>query len=127
MPDSTVDTTLEVKQGTKEAGREDEGTTRGPTPKAPVAPVKPSADKPANTDEAPAPEAAQGQGGHGASGSKPDDARVTVDQLYQQCHSAAARGDCTLVKQLAAKIAKASATVYRDKVAKDAAVVKCLQ
>ncbi len=50
----------------------------------------------------------------------------SVDQLVKQCQTAAARGDCSAVRTLAARIAKADAARYRDKVSKDAAVAKCL-
>jgi len=104
--------TLESGHG-KAAGAGESGSAPGaaasdPSPAQPVAqPSPPPAPRPVTTPAA--------------------NAATSLDQLFKQCQLAAARGDCDAVKQLAARIAKASATVYRDRVTKDAAVVKCLQ
>jgi len=52
--------------------------------------------------------------------------RVMVDQLLVQCRSAATRGDCEAAKLIARRIASQDATYYREHVATDAAIQKCL-
>jgi hypothetical protein len=52
--------------------------------------------------------------------------RATPEQMLQQCRSAADRGDCAAAKTIAARIAKDDAAFYRDRVAKDAAITRCL-
>ncbi len=51
---------------------------------------------------------------------------ASVDQLLKQCQTAAARGDCSAVRVIADRIARANATFYRARVTKDSAIVKCL-
>ena len=46
--------------------------------------------------------------------------------LVTQCRSAAARGDCAAVRALAARLAAQDADTYRDQLAGDAAISRCL-
>jgi hypothetical protein len=48
-----------------------------------------------------------------------------LDRLYKQCSSAARRGDCVVVRRLVAQI-KLQDRGYRGRIARDAAVEKCL-
>jgi hypothetical protein len=50
---------------------------------------------------------------------------VSLEQLYKQCASAARRGDCAAVRLMVGRIKKSDRS-YRTRVAKDAAVAKCL-
>jgi hypothetical protein len=50
---------------------------------------------------------------------------VPLAQLYQQCESAARRGDCVAVRLMVGRIAKTDRS-YRARVAKDSPVAKCL-
>jgi len=50
---------------------------------------------------------------------------VPLEQLYKQCASAARRGDCAAVRLMVGRIKKSDRS-YRTRVAKDAAVAKCL-
>lgn len=52
--------------------------------------------------------------------------KATPEQLLQQCRVAANRGDCVATKAIAARIEKDDASFYRERVAKDAAVARCL-
>jgi hypothetical protein len=47
-------------------------------------------------------------------------------QLFAQCRSAAARGDCETAKKIAQRIQTADADYYTQTVATDAAIAKCL-
>jgi hypothetical protein len=49
-----------------------------------------------------------------------------VTQLFQQCRSAATRGDCAVVRMLASRIAKQDAGFYRERVVKDGEITKCI-
>lgn len=51
--------------------------------------------------------------------------KVSLEQLYKQCESAAQRGDCAAVRSLVGRITK-SDRGYRARVAKDSPVAKCL-
>jgi hypothetical protein len=46
-------------------------------------------------------------------------------QLYEQCESAARRGDCVAVKRILGRITKTDRG-YRARLAKDSAIAKCL-
>ena len=50
----------------------------------------------------------------------------TLGQLALQCRAAATRGDCAAVHALVARIARQDPAFYRDHVAKDAALARCL-
>lgn len=52
-------------------------------------------------------------------------ASVTLEQLYQQCETAARRGDCATVRRLVVRITTRDRG-YRARIAKDSAVGKCL-
>jgi hypothetical protein len=52
--------------------------------------------------------------------------KPTSDQLLAQCRAAAGRGDCAAVKAIAARIEKDDTAFYRERVAKDAAITRCL-
>ena len=52
---------------------------------------------------------------------------TTVAQLIKQCEAAAAKNDCAAVRTIAQKIAKQDPSTYRLKVAKNAAVARCLE
>jgi hypothetical protein len=51
----------------------------------------------------------------------------SVAQLVKQCEAAAAKNDCAAVRTIAQKIAKQDPSTYRLKVAKNAAVARCLE
>jgi hypothetical protein len=55
----------------------------------------------------------------------PSVAPVPLAQLYQQCESAARRGDCVAVRLMVGRIAKTDGG-YLARVAKDSPVAKCL-
>jgi hypothetical protein len=55
----------------------------------------------------------------------PKGSGARLAQLYQQCSSAARRGDCTSVRRLVLQI-KQEDRGYRGRLARDAAVAKCL-
>jgi hypothetical protein len=59
---------------------------------------------------------------HDKSGAAP---AVPLAQLYQQCESAARRGDCTAVRRMVGQITKTDRD-YRARVAKGSPVAKCL-
>lgn len=95
------------------------GTTRGPT-------LKPPAKKPAD---------AFGRG-EAKLGLDEDVAAPTIDrraqdmqviQLVKQCESAAARNDCPAVRVLAEKIKSADAAAYKQRVAGNSAIARCLE
>jgi hypothetical protein len=46
-------------------------------------------------------------------------------ELYAQCESAARRGDCAAVRRIVERITR-SARGYRERIAKEPAVAKCL-
>jgi hypothetical protein len=52
--------------------------------------------------------------------------RATPEQMLEQCRTAAGRGDCVAAKAIAARIAKDNAAFYRERVAKDAGIARCL-
>jgi hypothetical protein len=90
---------------------------------------------PAFEPEPPPSAGAMPGGGGGAGDSAPTETRapaprapqrVMVDQLLVQCRSAATRGDCEAAKLIARRIAGQDATFYREHVAPDAAIQKCL-
>lgn len=51
----------------------------------------------------------------------------TVAQLVKQCETAAAKGDCATVRTLAARIAKSDPATYKQRIANNAAITRCLQ
>jgi len=51
----------------------------------------------------------------------------SVDQLVQQCRTAAARGDCPTVKVLAKTIERQNPSSYRDRVQTDESIARCLK
>lgn len=51
----------------------------------------------------------------------------TVAQLVKQCETAAAKGDCSTVRTLAARIAKSDPATYKQRIANNAAITRCLQ
>jgi hypothetical protein len=69
---------------------------------------------------------AEKSGGEAASTRAPAPKQVIVDQLLAQCRSAATRGDCEAARLIARRIAAQSTTYYRDHVASDAAIQKCI-
>ncbi len=79
-----------------------------PTPSAPVSKTAIKAD-----DDETAPEGTRGP------------RQVLVDELLQQCRTAAKRGDCEAAKLIAKRIAKQDATYYREHVASDPTLSKC--
>ena len=68
-----------------------------------------------------------GEGTEDASLSHPrgQPSRPTPAQLYEQCESAARRGDCAAVRRIVEQITRRD-RAYRDRIAKEAAVAKCL-
>ena len=52
--------------------------------------------------------------------------RKSAGGLVEQCRSAAARGDCAAVRACAARIAQQDSATYRDQIASDATISKCL-
>jgi len=56
----------------------------------------------------------------------PTPKQVIVDQLLVQCRSAATRGDCEEAKLIARRIAAQSTAYYKEHVASDAAIQKCI-
>lgn len=51
----------------------------------------------------------------------------TIAQLVKQCEAAAAKNDCAAVRTIARKIEKQDPSTYRSKLAKNAAVARCLE
>ncbi|HSR99463.1 MAG TPA: hypothetical protein VLM79_20565 [Kofleriaceae bacterium] len=105
----------------------------GSEPAAPTAPRRiarsPTVARGADGDAAPTKTAAVEQtaaGGHllDEDTEKRDD-QTPLERLYAQCSSAARRGDCAAVRTMVGKIAKTDRG-YRARVAKDAAVARCL-
>lgn len=88
----------------------------GAVPKDPAAQKPAAIAAPSADDEAQAPAATKKK----VSKSPP------VSQLLEQCRSAAARGDCAAMRALAQRIANQDAKFYRDQVASDASLGKCL-
>jgi len=95
------------KKAVKEAKAD--AATRSERDKSAGSPSGPADGSPAGSADGPANES-------------PD---ASIDQLYQQCEAAARRGDCAVVRRLAVRIAK-SDRGYRDRVARDSPVGKCL-
>jgi len=56
----------------------------------------------------------------------PTPKQVIVDQLLAQCRSAATRGDCEEAKLIARRIAAQSTAYYKEHVASDATIQKCI-
>jgi hypothetical protein len=56
----------------------------------------------------------------------PTPKQVLVDQLLVQCRSAATRGDCEEAKLLARRIAAQSTAYYKEHVANDTTIQKCI-
>ncbi|HEX2687684.1 MAG TPA: hypothetical protein VHN14_13755 [Kofleriaceae bacterium] len=83
----------------------------------PPAPPPPEVDESAKTRERTIALASQ----HDPASATP----VPLAQLYQQCESAARRGDCVAVRLMVGRIAKTDRS-YRARVAKDSPVAKCL-
>jgi hypothetical protein len=55
-----------------------------------------------------------------------DAAKPTIDQLVKQCETAAARGDCAAVRVIAQKIMTTAPSAYKNKVANNAAIIRCM-
>jgi hypothetical protein len=51
---------------------------------------------------------------------------LPITQQLERCRTAAIKGDCAAARVIAQQIAKQSASFYRDRVANDAVLAKCL-
>ncbi len=51
---------------------------------------------------------------------------ASITQLVKQCESAAARNDCAAVKVLAKRILSTDAAAYKQRVAGNSAIARCL-
>jgi hypothetical protein len=52
---------------------------------------------------------------------------ASIDQLVQQCESAAVRGDCAAVRIMAGRIKKTDPGAYRDRVERNTKITRCLK
>ncbi len=55
-----------------------------------------------------------------------DAAKPTLDQLVKQCETAAARGDCATVREIAQKILTTAPSAYKSRVTSNAAINRCM-
>lgn len=102
-----------------EADAAPQSTTRGPPVKTPAA--APTGDAFGATDA----KLALGRDEVGVSADRrAKDSLVT--QLVKQCESAAARNDCVAVRVLAKRIKSADADAYKQRVATNTAIARCL-
>jgi hypothetical protein len=105
-----------LKQTESESTTVAPGATRGPVVKTPAA--TPTDEAFGRTDATLAVDGAAPEG-------RWKDSQVT--QLVKQCESAAARNDCPAVRVLAKKIKTADAAAYKQRVANNTAIARCLE
>ncbi len=91
---------------------ESTSTTRGPARKQPAA-------IPDSSTETVEPTLSRDDGA-------PGERAPTITQLVKQCESAAARNDCAAVKLLARRILSADAAAYKQRVATNSSIARCL-
>ncbi len=99
--------------------------TRGPVAKRPM-PVDAPTTEAADAPKAPTTETKVKT--NAKDGDSFDSGRLAqVRQLVKQCESAAARGDCPAVRALAKRILSTDAGVYKQRVATNSSIVRCLE
>jgi hypothetical protein len=113
-----VERALVHRGGTAGSGRStDDDRPTGQTVEHATGPSSPAVTESAETgDRIDDPEAARTRAQSAAGG---------LAQLYRACEAAASRGDCATVRRLVAQIGRTDRG-YRSRLAKDAAVTKCL-
>jgi eukaryotic-like serine/threonine-protein kinase len=115
--------------GPKAAVRVDAKPIESSAPKAEGAPAGIAATKPADTassSEARAEQPAPAGSKWGRLLGDGSSANAEVEGLLRQCRSAAAKNDCAVARVIAKRIADKDAAIYRDRVASDAAIQRCL-
>ncbi len=119
VEDDGIEDTIETETagGLKQAGQT--SATRAPGQKATT--TAPESDSSGRTDAKPSMDEAAPTSNESRAGG------TQVMQLVKQCESAAARNDCAAVRVLAKRIKSADAAAYQQRVAKNAAIARCLE